>query len=80
MKDSNSFDLSIYDDLDDTAIEALRQILEEEQGSSFTHGEAKEVGVSLLKLFEALADNESSIEVEAEEGAEEAIPAQLSFI
>lgn len=60
MKDSNiSLDFSIYDDLSAESIEALRLILESEQGRSFTFEEAKEVGVGLLKLFEALADDQN---------------------
>ena len=76
-----SLDFSIYDDLSAEAIEALRHILEEEQGRSFTFEEAKEIGVGLLKLFEVLADGEEDKqEVVEKEVLPEQIAGQLSLV
>lgn len=82
MKDIHvSLDFSIYDDLSAEAIEALRHILEEEQGRSFTFEEAKEIGVGLLKLFEVLADGkEDKQEVVEKEVLPEQTAGQLSLI
>ena len=82
MKDIHvSLDFSIYDDLSAEAIEALRHILEEEQGRSFTFEEAKEIGVGLLKLFEVLADGEEDKQESVEkEVLPEQITGQLSLI
>ena len=80
MKDSD-IDFSVYDDLSVEAIEALRQVLEEEQGKSFTFEEAKEVGVGLLKLFEVLADGEKDKQESVEEEVQPSIGSgQLSLI
>ena len=82
MKDRNtSLDFSFYDDLSAVAIEALRRILEEEHGKSFTFEEAKEIGVGLLKLFEALADDvEDKQETIEEEVQPNQTAGQLSLI
>ena len=84
MKDSNiSLDFSVYDDLSAESIEALRLILEDEHDKSFTLEEAKEIGVGLLKLFEALADNQDEpIDVKEEVATKEVQQdhAQLSLI
>ncbi|MGH7196361.1 MAG: hypothetical protein ACREGJ_01185 [Candidatus Saccharimonadales bacterium] len=80
MKDSG-IDLSVYDDLSVEVIEALRHVLEEEQGKSFTFEEAKEVGVGLLKLFEVLADGENDKQERVEEEVQPSISSgQLSLI
>lgn len=76
-----SLDFSIYDDLNVEAIEALRHILEDEQGRSFTFEEAKEIGVGLLKLFEVLADGEEDKQESVEKGVQlEQVTGQLSLI
>ncbi len=83
MKDRNTIvDFAIYDDLSADAIEGLEIILEADQGRPFTFDETKEIAVSLLKLFEVLAEpdevrEEKIQEEEAHEGLEST---QLSFI
>ena len=55
---------------DQEHIEALRLILEAEQGRTFTNEEALEIGQSLIEFFEMLAedaDNNLPITEEAEE-------------
>ena len=84
MKDSNiSLDFSIYDDLSAESIEALRSLLEDEQGKPFTTEEAKEIWVGLLKLFEVLADDQDEPVNAKEEVVVEQAPqdhTQLSLI
>jgi urease accessory protein UreF len=77
MRDSNISKESVaegIDDLDAKRVETLRQILESEQGRPVTSEEAQEVGRSLLKLFEALADGVEPLASESQEDITQPTP------
>jgi len=60
-KDSFSDDVA---NLELERVEALRQILESEQGKPITFEEAREIGESILRLFEAFAEEKQEVGTE----------------